>query len=114
MPTLKKFFRHMLPKLMGSSNEVKEQSDTPRVTPRTRNSYGYNRRNPYAQFDDGRHESTELEMTRWDGPEGHETAGVKGVSQTVVIGGQTRATASDDDNSEKGIVETRSVVVERH
>jgi hypothetical protein len=99
---------------MGSSNDVDEQGDTPRVTPRTKNSYGYNRRNPYAQFDDGRHESTELEMTRWDGPEGHETAGVQGVSQTVVVGGQTRATASDDDNSEKGIVETRSVVVERH
>lgn len=115
VPTLKKFFRHMLPKLMGSADEVNEQADTPRVTPRTKANYGYNRRNPYAQFDDGRHESTELEMTRWDGAEGHDQNGVKGgVSQTVVIGGQTRATASDDDNSEKGIVETRSVIVERH
>jgi hypothetical protein len=105
----------MLPKFMsnGSEKNSSGSGNTPRVTPRTKNNYGYNRRNPYAQFDDGRHETTDVEMTRWEEQEGYRPDIKNGASHTVIIGGQTRATASDDDNSERGIVETKSVVIER-
>jgi len=113
VPTLKKFFRHMLPKLMGSShNSHPTSSNTPRVTPRTTSGRNpYQRRNQYARFGAG--EETEVEMSHWDPNE--VTNPNKGVSHTVVTGGDTtRINNSDDDSSEKGIMHTRSVIVERH
>lgn len=102
----------MLPKIMGSSYATDTGGATPKATPRT-NAARYGRRhNPYAQFGD--HDSTEFEMTRWDGQEAGPEGVPKSGTRTVVITGDPGKHTSDDDSSEKGIVETRSVMIERN
>lgn len=97
IPTLKKFFRHVAPRIFGSTDESKTES-TPNV-PRTGL---YNRsRNPYAQFGG---DASELELTRWDKADDGKGAGVS----TTITTGDPRP-KSEDDNSEKAIMETRYV-----
>lgn len=98
IPTLKKFFRHVAPKVLGSTDNSKTGS-TPNV-PRTQL---YNRsRNPYAQFGQ---DASELELTRWDQSE--EVKVGAGVSTTITTGDPRPK--SEDDSSEKAIMETRYV-----
>lgn len=103
VPTLKKFLRHVSPKVLGSSGGG-DSGNTPNVMRSNVHGRG-KRRNTYAKFGEN---VTDFEMTQWD----REEASRKGGVSTTVSGGSSRP-KSEDENSEKAIMESRPAV-ERH
>lgn len=105
VPTLKRFLKHVFPKLLGSSwSSDRKSSKTPALKPYPFRTIGGSYRNRYAQFggSDG-----DLEMAVWEGDRG----GTKGAGvSTVVMGPEDPKT--EDDNSDRAIVMTKTVVVE--
>lgn len=106
-PDTQEILSPRLPQDLGSTwTSGKNQSPNPSGS--KIRSHSYRKRNKYAQFEvDG---DTDFVMTQWDVKESQAAQGV--TQTTVVVGGESRS-KSDDDSSEKGIMERRSVVVER-
>jgi hypothetical protein len=102
MPTLRKFFKHFAPRIMGSS-----------VTNSYGHSYGHGQsttamsrsrkpRRQYSQFHD---EENELDTFRGDSPPGRN----KDVATTSVT---AEGAAEGDAHSEKAILQTKSFTVQ--
>ena len=85
---------------MGSQIESKTESN-----PNAPRSNMYRRKNPYSKFED---ESTEFEMTRWEPPTSTTDDNHKGEISTTITTGAPRS-KSEDDSSQKAIMETRSM-----
>lgn len=119
LPTLRKFFRHVAPKVIGESTYAKQSKRSAATgNPNSRITYGagsHNRRDhrDYSQFD-GDSDSNDTYIL------GNMSTSTPAVSRAAAGPSETDVVWHDDDDSEKGIVrgangnivQTKTVTVE--
>ena len=114
MPTLRKFFKHFAPKLMGTSRNGSRTgtshtygpgSTARRTGPNTTLRSARKSQHPYLNFSDEERGSDEHEMNDF-------SAGHSGEPITTV--GVANGDPQRDDHSEKAILQTKSFTVQYH